>query len=240
MTQESGIAGTPTHMSPEQARGVKDLDSRSDIYSLGVTLYEALTGTVPFHGAPHMVFQQVLSEEPLALRRLNDNVPRDLETICSKAMAKEPGRRYQRACELADDLRRYRRGEPILARPVGRLERSVSWCRRRPLVAGLLLALTLAIAGGVAGISWNWAEAVRQRRRMEVERDRARRNFRQAREAVDTYLTQVSENGSSRSRTSSRCAGICCERHETSTSVSCSKNLTTQISRPSWVRPTGG
>ena len=195
LTQESTVAGTPTHMSPEQARGGKDLDCRCDIYSLGVTLYEALTGTVPFHGAPHMVFQQVLSEEPLALRRLNDNVPRDLETICLKAMAKEPTRRYQMACELAEDLRRYRRGEPILARPVGRLERSVSWCRRRPLVAALLLALTLAIAGGVAGISWNWAEAVRQRRRMEVERDRAQRNFQQAREAVDTYLTQVSENG---------------------------------------------
>ena len=194
LTHESAIAGTPTHMSPEQARGGKDLDSRCDIYSLGVTLYEALTGTVPFHGAPHMVFQQVLSEEPLSLRRLNDNVPRDLETICKKAMAKEPGRRYQRASELADDLRCYKRGEPIHARPVGRLERGVSWCRRRPLVAGLMFALFLALAGGVAGISWNWADAVRQRRRMELERDRALLNFQQAREAVDTYLTQVSEN----------------------------------------------
>jgi tetratricopeptide (TPR) repeat protein len=194
LTQESTVAGTPTHMSPEQARGGKDLDCRCDIYSLGVTLYEALTGTVPFHGAPHMVFQQVLAEAPLPPRRLNDKVPRDLETICLKAMAKEPGRRYQRARELAEDLRHWQCGEPIHARPVGRLERSVSWCRRRPLVAGLLLALTLAFAGGVAGISWNWAEAVRQRRQMEVERDRAQRNFQQAREAVDTYLTQVSEN----------------------------------------------
>ncbi len=194
LTQESTVAGTPTHMSPEQARGSEDLDRRCDIYSLGVTLYEALTGTVPFHGAPHMVFQQVLAEEPLAPRRLNDKVPRDLETVCLKAMAKEPGRRYQSASELAEDLRRFRRGEPIHARPVGRFERSLSWCRRRPLVAGLVLALMVVVIGGVAGISWNWAEAVRQRRRTELERDRARRNFQQAREAVDTYLTQVSEN----------------------------------------------
>ncbi len=194
LTQDSAIAGTPTHMSPEQAKGGQDLDRRCDIYSLGVTLYEALTGTVPFHGAPHMVFQQVLTEEPRPVRRLNDTVPRDLETICVKAMAKEPARRYQTARDLAEDLRRWQRGEPIHARPVGRLERAWRSCRRRPLVSGLALALALALIGGLTGISWNWREAVRERRRTERERDRALRNFRQAREAVDAYLTQVSEN----------------------------------------------
>ena len=77
-------------------------------------------------------------------------------------MAKEPGRRYQTAREIADDLRRWQRGEPIQARPVGRLERGWRWCRRKPLVAGLALAFVLVMIGGVAGISWKWAEAVQE------------------------------------------------------------------------------
>ncbi len=194
LTQDTALAGTPTYMSPEQARGTSDLDPRSDIYSLGVTLYEALTGEVPFRGVPPMVFQQVLGEEPRSPRLINDGIPRDLETICLKAMAKEPGRRYQSAREVVVDIRRWQSGEPTQVRPVGRLAHGWRLCRRKPMIAGLAMALVLAIMGGVAGISWKWAEAVHERRRAERERDRAVGHFRQASEAVDTYLTQVSDN----------------------------------------------
>src|SRR5262249_30617035 len=141
LTQEGQLAGTPTYMSPEQAHGLGSLDARTDVYSLGATLDEALTGEVPFRGLTQLVLQQVIHEEPCPPRRLNDRVPRDLETICLKAMAKEPLRRYQTAAEFGDDLRRWLNGEAIQARPVGFLEQLWIWQRRKPLVAGLLAAL---------------------------------------------------------------------------------------------------
>ena len=142
----------------------------------------------------HAILRRIVEEEPIPPRRFDQEIPADLETICLKAIAKEPGQRYQTARDVADDLHRWLRDEPIQARPAGPIERGWHWCRRRPLVVGLALALLLVVVGGVAGISWKWAEAVSERRRTERERDRAVRNFRQAREAVDTYLTQVSEN----------------------------------------------
>ena len=109
-------------------------DRRSDVYSLGVILYELLFGQMPFRGTRQFILHQVLREEPQPPRKINNQIPRDLETICLKAMGKSPARRYATARELAEDLRRYGKGEPVLARPVGQLERLGRWCRRNPAV----------------------------------------------------------------------------------------------------------
>ncbi len=123
LTRDGVIAGTPAYLSPEQARGEPDVGPPADVYAMGVTLYECLTGEPPFRGTPHRVIDQILRDEPRPPRALNDAVPRDLETVCLKAMAKETGRRYPSAAELSADLRRWLAGEPIRrarsAPPVG-------------------------------------------------------------------------------------------------------------------------
>src|SRR5262245_8291606 len=145
VTHSGDILGTPAYMSPEQARGqALHVDARTDVYSLGVVLYELLTRERPFQGNRRMLILQVLEDEPRPPRQLSDKIPRDLETICLKAMAKSPGSRYGSVQELAEDLRRWLAGEPIKARPQSTVERLVRWTRRRPAAAALIGVTVLA------------------------------------------------------------------------------------------------
>lgn len=156
LTQADMLCGTPEYMSPEQAAHGDKIDHRSDIYSLGVTLYECLTGTPPFRGRPLEVIDQHRDTSPLSPRRLNRLVPAELEIICLKAMAKEPESRYQSMAELRDDLQRFLNGQPILARPVPPSQRLRLWCRRNPRLA-LALASTigsLLLGTSVSTVLW--------------------------------------------------------------------------------------
>jgi non-specific serine/threonine protein kinase/serine/threonine-protein kinase len=162
MTVEGQVLGTPAYMSPEQAAGeAHRVDGRSDVYSLGVVLYQMLTGEVPFRGTVRMLLYQVLHDEPRSPRSLNDRVPRDLETVCLNCLRKEPGKRYATALALADDLGRFLMGEAILARPMGRGERLWRWCRRNkaPVVAATII--TVSLVGGIIGTSLGMVQARR-------------------------------------------------------------------------------
>jgi serine/threonine protein kinase len=154
----SEILGTPSYLSPEQVRrdGVA-IGPATDVYALGVLLYELFTGRVPHQGDSSMdTVLLVLHEEPVPPSRLRSRLPADLETITLKCLNKEPLKRYSTAAELADDLRRWLRREPIRARPIGWRERAIKWCRRRPTVAALLAAVVLVTALGFAAVVWQW------------------------------------------------------------------------------------
>src|SRR5262249_46680837 len=172
LTQSGVLVGTPCYMAPEQAGAAKVLSTAADVYGLGAVLYELLTGRPPFQGETQLdTLLLIRSQEPVRPRALNPRLDRDLETICLRRLQKEPGRRYGSAEALAEDLERWRAGEPIQARPVAVSERAVKWARRRPAVAAVagMVGILLFILG--IGSAWvGWGSAARSIRiRSQVE-----------------------------------------------------------------------
>ncbi len=155
MTQTGDRLGTPSYMSPEQVRGLSTIGPASDIYNLGATLYEMITGRPPFRAAEAIeTLRQVLDEDPVAPRLLNRAVARDLETICLKCLEKKPEARYKTSGELADELERFLDGKPIQARPAGPAERAWKWVVRHPSTAGLVAVVFLAVLALGAIMAW--------------------------------------------------------------------------------------
>ncbi len=173
LTRTGDAVGTPAYMSPEQVLGVANLDRRTDIWSLGATLFEALTGRRPFEAATRAELQRAIQHtSPPPLESLLPNAPRDLRVLVATCLARHPGDRYANAELLAADLRRVVRGEPILARPLSRVARAVRWAQREPVIAGSLSAAFVALAVALAVSLLFGAEA--RRARLDAERSFAR------------------------------------------------------------------
>lgn len=147
------LIGTPSYMAPEQARGVGEVGPAADVYALGAILYEMLAGRPPFRGTtPEETALQVITQEPVPPAQLQPKIPPDLETICLACLEKTPTDRYASAEDLAEDLRRFLAGEPILAQ-AGRLpDRVRTWARRHPVTMAVLLILSLV----AVFLAWDW------------------------------------------------------------------------------------
>ncbi|MBC8352860.1 MAG: serine/threonine protein kinase [Planctomycetes bacterium] len=162
ISTDGEVVGTVSYMSPEQARGsTRETDSRSDIYALGVMLFEMLTEFRPFRGNARAVIHQKIYDDAPSPRKLVPTLAKDLETICLKCIEREPGKRYQSGADLADELERFLSNIPIKARPISRSEKAWRWCRRKPAVASLLCGLFLSLTFGLIGTSYFWRQALR-------------------------------------------------------------------------------
>ncbi len=179
LTRTRQFIGTLQYASPEQVLAARPVDVRSDVYSLGATLWELLTlrslfGATDQTPDPELM-QRILVANPERPRPLQPAVGRDLEAIVLHCLEKDPARRYPSAAALSEELRRYLAGEPVVARPIGRLTRTWRWCRRNPVVTALLAAVLLLFVGGFAAVSWNWYRAEQARQEVAASRQQYQR-----------------------------------------------------------------
>jgi serine/threonine protein kinase len=208
-TQTGAIMGTPSYLSPEQAEGkTREIGPATDIYALGAILYEMLTGRPPFQGESTLdILEQVRLHDPIPPSRFQRKVPRDLETICLKCLEKEPSKRYPSAGHLADDLRRFLTGQPVLARPAPVWEQGVKWAKRKPALAALLAVSAAALVSLLAGWAVFTAElhaernsADQQRQRAEEQEQLAQKNLKIAEEGWRFAERQRDEANEQRQR----------------------------------------
>jgi eukaryotic-like serine/threonine-protein kinase len=189
------VVGTPSYMAPEQAEGhAKQVDRRADVYALGAILYQTLTGRPPFLGESALeTLRLVTSTDAVPPRRLRPDVPRDLETICLKCLEKLPAKRYSTAVDLADDLRRFQGGEPVLARRINVVQRSAKWARRHPWQSVSAVVVMLAIASLVGLTSRHNLQLRAEVQRTEAKSAEGRRNYQEARSTIQAMLARLSD-----------------------------------------------
>jgi serine/threonine protein kinase len=168
LTRTGDVIGTLRYLAPERFNGQGDV--RSDVYSLGLTLYELLTLRPAFDESDrNRLVRQVMHGEPVRPRKLSPAVPLDLETVVLKAIARDPAHRYHTPAEMADDLKRFVEDRPVKARRITEWERLWRWCRRNPAVASLLAGIVLVFLAGFAGVFWQWRVAEMQSERTRGE-----------------------------------------------------------------------